>query len=196
MLFEQTITIYANTLMKLSQNFKKKLVETYEKNKYFKKILTVIKNIIDSFKHSMEIRFMLRNELIYYVFMPNSNRFCIPDALVQNVFELTYDKQHHDDFHQIYNRFDIVFIKHLTKLFKNYIKYCFICSINWIIRHKSFGELYFYNIFDIFYHMISMNFITVLFEIIIDFNIIFTMINKFIKKIMFILKKNIWNFVD
>ena len=183
--------MYADILIKFSQNFKKKLIETYEKNKYFKKMLTMIKNITDSFKHPMEIRFVLRNELIYYVFMSNSNRFCISDALVQNIFELTHNKQYHDDFHWIYNRFDIVFIKHLMKLFKNYIKYCFIYSINQIIHHKSFDELYFYNIFDIFYHMILMNFITVLFEIIIDFNIIFIMINKFIKKIMFILEKNI-----
>ena len=98
-LFEQTITMYANTLIKLSQNFKKKLVKTYEKNKYFKKMLTMIKNITDSFKHPMEIRFVLRNELIYYVFMSNSNRFCISDALVQNIFELTHNKQYHDDFH-------------------------------------------------------------------------------------------------
>ena len=81
-LFEQTITMYVDTLMKLSQNFKKKLVETYKKNKYFKKMLTVIKNIIDSFKHSMEIKFVFRNELIYYIFMFNPNRFCIPNALI------------------------------------------------------------------------------------------------------------------
>ena len=55
LLFEQTITMYANTLMKLSQNFKKKLIKTYEKNKYFKKILTMIKNIIDScYERSLE----------------------------------------------------------------------------------------------------------------------------------------------
>ena len=81
-LFEQTITMYANTLIKLSQNFKKKLVKTYEKNKYFKKMLTMIKNIIESSKHFMKIRFVFRNELIYHVFMFNSDRFCIPDALV------------------------------------------------------------------------------------------------------------------
>ena len=130
LLFEQTITMYTDTLMKFSQDFKKKLIETYEKNKYFKKMLTVIKKITDSFKHFMEIRFVLRNELIYYVFMSNPDRLCISDALVQNVFELAHDKQHHSDFHQIYTRLDTVFIKHLTKFFKNYIKYCFICSVN------------------------------------------------------------------
>ena len=81
-LFEQTITMYADTLVKLSQDFRKKLIEAYEKNKYFKKMLTMIKNITDSFKHSMEIRFVLRDELIYYIFMSNSDRLCIPDALV------------------------------------------------------------------------------------------------------------------
>ena len=90
----------------------------------------MIENITDSFKHFMEIKFVLKNELIYYVFMSNSNRFCIPDALVQDIFELTYDKQHHGDFHQIYNRFDTVVIKYLTKRFKNYMKYCFIYSVN------------------------------------------------------------------
>ena len=91
--------MYANTLMKLNQNFKKKLVKTYEKNKYFKKMLTVIKNITDNFKHFMKIKFVLRNELIYYIFMFNSDHFCISNVLIQNVFELAYDKQHHDDFH-------------------------------------------------------------------------------------------------
>ena len=98
-LFEQTITMYANTLIKFSQNFRKKLVETYEKNKYFKKMLTMIKNIIDNFKHFMKIRFVLKNELIYYIFMFNPNRLCIPNALIQNIFELTHNKQHHDGFH-------------------------------------------------------------------------------------------------
>ena len=84
--------MYADTLMKFNHDFKKKLIEAYEKNKYFKKMLIMIKNIIDSFKHFMEIRFMFKNELIYYIFMFNPNRFCIPDALVQDVFELAYDK--------------------------------------------------------------------------------------------------------
>ena len=59
----------------------------------------MIKNITDSFKHFMKIRFVLRNELIYYIFMFNPNRFCILNASTQNVFELTHDEQHHDDFH-------------------------------------------------------------------------------------------------
>ena len=91
--------MYANILMKLSQNFKKKLIKTYEKNKYFKKILTMIKNITDNFKHFMEIRFVFKNELIYYVFTFNSDRFCILNALIQNIFELAYNKQHHNGFH-------------------------------------------------------------------------------------------------
>ena len=190
-LFEQTITMYADTLVKLSQNFRKKLIEAYEKNKYFKKMLTMIKNITDSSKHLMGIRFVLRDELIYYIFMSNSNRFCIPDALIQNIFELVHDKQHHDGFHRIYNRLDTVFIKHLTKLLKNYIKYCFTCSINQIIRHKPFGELHFYNISDIFYHTISMDFVTVLSEIITGFNTMLTVTDKFTKKVMLIPKKDI-----
>ena len=35
LLFKQTITMYADTLMKLSQNFKKKLIETYKKKQIF-----------------------------------------------------------------------------------------------------------------------------------------------------------------
>ena len=85
--------------MKFNQNFRKKLVKTYEKNKYFKKMLTMIKNIIDNFKHFMKIRFVLKNELIYYIFMSNSDRFCISNALIQNIFESIYNKQHHNDFH-------------------------------------------------------------------------------------------------
>ena len=36
-LFEQTITMYADTLMKFSQNFKKKLIKTYFKKQIFQK---------------------------------------------------------------------------------------------------------------------------------------------------------------
>ena len=137
----------------------------------------------------MDLKFKMRDGVLYYI-NDNINKLCIFKALIQEVFEFVYDKIHHERFHRIYDRFHFVFIRQLTKHLRNYIKYCPIYSLHRTERHKFLGELHFINSSDISFHTINMDFVVILSEINANANTLFTIINKFSKKILLIPGKN------
>ena len=143
----------------------------------------------------MNIRFKLRDELIYYTnFNDDREKLCIFNALKREIFELTYDRQHYKEFHKTYNRIvNFIYMRHLLKHLRAYINYCSKCELNQIKRYKFYDNMIFINRSRILFYIIVMNFIMALLMIKKDFDNLFIMIDKFSKRILFIFEKIIYN---
>ena len=143
----------------------------------------------------MSIRFKLRDKLIYYTnFNDGRERLCIFNALKREIFELIYDRQHHEEFHRSYDRvINFVYMRHLSKHLRAYINHCSECGFNQIKRHKPYDNMIFIDRSGIPFHIIVMNFIMTLFMTKKGFDSLFTIIDKFSKRILFIFGRVTYN---
>ena len=145
--------------------------------------------IID--EQSRDIRFKLRNDLIYYTFEKNKKRLYISTIMKQKMFRVIHDLNIHDNFHRTYNRItNSIYIRQLIKRLHNYIDYCSKCQLNQIKRHFFYEFLQSIFISSIFFHIININFILILSNINSKkLNNAIIIICKFIKKIITLLDK-------
>ena len=203
---------YHVTLIKMSNDFKQRFKTVYTKNEQWKKILNVItlkqiitnqtQSIITNFaaetivdaKSSRDIRFKLRENLIYYASNENKKRLCVSIAMKQEIFKITHDLNNHDDFHRIYDKIvNSIYFKQFTKRLRNYIKHCSKCQLNQIKRHSFYESLQLIITSIISFHTLIIDFILKLsFMNSDDMNCIMTMTNKFIKKCMTLFDKFIY----
>ena len=108
----------------------------------------------------------------------------------KNIFQLVHDANAHVEIHRNYNRIiNIVFIFKLSEKLRRYIKHCFNCQLSQTIRHKSYDELMFVKSSSHFFHIIIINFIVDLFD---ELNVILTVTNKFFRRVLIIIEKNIY----
>ena len=156
--------------------------------------INIQKNDDDEFifkKLRIEINFVLKsNDIIYYL-NTNARRFCISKLMKQKMFRLTHNENQHVEIHRNHERiFDTLYISRFFKKIKKYIEHCFNCQLIQIKRHKSYDELMSIILFSTLFHIIIMNFILALSN---DLNIVFTMTNKYSKRVSLIVDKITYN---
>ena len=83
-----------------------------------------------------------------------------------------------------------LFISRLSRKIRRYIKYCLNCQLTQIKRYRLYEKLMFIVSSLYFFHIIIINFILTLFE---NLNIVLTIIDKFFRRITFIIDKFIYN---
>ena len=133
--------------------------------------------------------------MIYYTnFDDDRKKLCIFNALKREIFELIYDHQHYKEFYKTYNRIiNFIYMRHLSKHLRIYIDYYSKCELNQIKHHKFYENIIFINKSRISFHIIVINFIITLFITKKDFDNLFIMINKFLKRILLIFERVIYN---
>ena len=145
--------------------------------------------IKDDFK--TKIQFKHRNDLIYYIIENDRKRLCVFNFMKQKIFIMIHDFIHHDDFHRIYDKIaSSIYIRHLFKHFRIYIAHYSNCQFNQIKRYFIYDELTPMIISAISFHIITINFIITLSKIKKEYNMLLTIICKFIKRILLISNKN------
>ena len=187
--FEKNIT-----LMKINEKFSAVLKETYDSNDQWRKIRIKLKTRIDRLDIFDGIEFVLKDFQIYYASSETTSRLCIFWRLKKRIYALIHDNNHHCDFHRAYARIaDSLYIRHLTKRFRKYIKYCKKCMKNQTMRHASYEKLKFINIMTLLFHIIIIDFIVSMSEISNEMNAILFTIDKFFKRISFVAEKITWS---
>ncbi|OJD28893.1 uncharacterized protein BKCO1_1040008 [Diplodia corticola] len=90
-----------------------------------------------------EIRFFLRNGLIYFVDPEDGrHRLCVPKAVEQEVFTMAHDTQHHAGFWRAYLRIrQSILIHGMSRKLREYLKHCPQCQLCTTKRHRPYGEL-------------------------------------------------------
>ena len=191
---EQKLIFSKTSITKLSND--KSIIKTSKKrSNNSKKFIDVKTKFEMLFKRLRKFRIdidfeLISNDLIYYIDFEN-RRLCISNVMKKKVFKLMHDDNAHTSIHKCYNRLmKTLFIFRLSKKIRRYIEYCSNCQLTQIKRHRSYEKLMFIVSSSYFFHTIVMNFILTLFE---NLNVVLTIIDKFSRRIIFIIDKSIYN---
>ena len=155
------LPVYHTTLVEMSDDFKKRLIDAYQKDPQWIKILDLLK----SEELPPGLRFRKHRELIYITTLDHAGkqRLCIPESMQQEVFRLAHDGNFHAGFHTTYARISpSVYIKGLSKHLQTYLKHCPECQLNQTKRHPTYGELNPIATPPIPFHTVAMDFIVAL----------------------------------
>ena len=83
------------------------------------------------------------------------------------------------------------FIRKLSKKFQIYVTYCSQCQFNRIVKYSSYKVLRFIQLLIVLFYIVIINFILTLSTIMKnEFDVVLTIICKFIKRILFVSNKN------
>ena len=233
---EEEIYVFQNSFINMSENFRKKIIEDYSKEKMWRNLLTLLKNLVKrieqkqvvsitqtkqivsteivvmstnftsatskkefavdadenadelvSKKFRIDINFELSSDdLIYYV-EDNIRRLCIFNSVKMKIFRLIHDVNAHVDVHRFFNKIsNTLYISRLFKKIRRYVKHCSNCQMTQTKRHRLYDELMLITSSSYSFHIIAINFVLVLFD---ELNALFTIIDKYSRKIVLIIDK-------
>ena len=142
-------------------------------------------------KLRIEVDFELNSNDFMYNISIEVKRLCISLTVKQKVYRLIHDDAAHADIHRCYNRLaEILYISRLSRKLRRYIKHCSNCQLSQTKRHRSYDELVFIKSLPYSFYIIVINFILDLSE---KMNVIFTVIDKFSRRVFTIFGKFIYN---
>ena len=196
----QSVPVYHTTLVEMSDDFKKRLLEAYTKDPQWTKILDLLKPDKDGNLLELPegLRFRKHENLIYATTLDHAGkqRLCIPESMHQEVFQIAHDRNFHAGFHTTYARISpSVYIRGLSKHLQTYLKHCPECQLNQTKRHPTYGELNPISTPPIPFYTIAIDFIVALpyFD---GKNMLLTVTCKFTKKKLLIPGFDEWTASD
>lgn len=172
------------SLIEMDGDFAAVLEEVYRTDDQWFKIRAKLKTRVNGADTSDGIKFIFKDNHVYYALGGVIPRLCIPWALEKKVYVLAHDDNHHCGFHRAYVRVSgFLYIRHLSKRLRRYIKYCKTCLKDQTTRHASYEELNPIKILALSFHIITIDFILSLPETPDGMNSVFTTTDKFSKRI-------------
>ena len=177
---------YTEIFIKIFFNFKQIFIDVYQSEFYWFQIFAVAKS---EFKNFFKLCFMFKNKFFYYHVINKIDCFCVLKVLSKQIFKQLHDQKHHDEIQRTFNKLINVYIQHVIKHVKVYIKHCSTCNFNKTKHHRRYEKLRFFNMFDILFRIINLDFIINMF-IMNEFDLLLIIIDKFNKRILLILKIN------
>ena len=138
--------VYAfnQTIMIMNDEFRIKIIEDYQENKTYKKLLFIFCKLVASIKKKntlnkfiyTKINFVLQNELIYHI-KNNKKKLCISTLMKKMMLKIMHDNCNHAEHHRAYVKLsEMIYIYKLLKKLITYIRHCSACQLNQIRRHK------------------------------------------------------------
>ena len=199
--FSKETNAFQTSLIVMSDEFKKRLIDKYVENATWTKIIKALQNLEKRLKKErnpenasrynkdhIDMNFVIRQELIYH---KNRQRLCIFKSFDKDMFNLTHDKNQHSEINRCYARIsECLYISHLLRKLRQYVTHCFQCQLNQIKRHKSYEKLMLISSTSKSFHTISIDFVMTIFE---NLDSLLTIFCKFSKRVMIISKKFIYS---
>lgn len=191
----------ATSIVELSGDFKKRLIEGYETDPRWKRILDVLRrNQTLKNEDAATLPFERNKEgLIHYRDPEYGPRLCVPDydGLTKEVFQLTHDEMGHPGYHRTHERLTQgLYLHKLSSKLHDYIRHCPVCQLNQTPRHKPYGNLQPIITPPVPFYMITIDFILALPESKDGWNCVLSVTDKFSKRITFVPGKNTWKTAD
>jgi hypothetical protein len=122
-----TLNVYLEEeifLIEMINEFQKFFKKIYIQNTKWAKLLIKFRDRRNS-DDAKNIDFSLRDDFIYYTSIEKSFKFCILWFIKRNIYRIIHDDHHHCDFHRVYARvIESLYIRHLIKRLRRYIKHC------------------------------------------------------------------------
>ncbi len=180
-------------LIEMTDEFRKTLRRVYDENSQWSKLRQKLDDRKCSQNTSNDMKFVIRNNLIYYVSEEKTSRLCISWSKERDIYEMTHDNNHHCDFHRAYARiFEFLYIRHMIKRLRRYIHHCRFCLKKQTKRHLSYDELNLIKTMILFFHTIIIDFIVFLFMSQ-EYDALLTTTNKFFKRVNLTSEKENWD---
>ena len=193
--------LFIITLIEMKKIFRNRLLKDYIKNSVWRKIITLLnaQKQIDT-ENNATLSFYRKNDFIFRVddhtsdHVFQSRRLCISQSFIDEILDTFHDVVNdHFDFVKCYERMSIFyFIRDLFKQLRNYLRHCSNCQIYQIRRHKSYDFLQSILSISMLFHTFIIDFILILFKSREEFDVVMSIICKFFKRIICVLKKFIW----
>ena len=190
---EELDVLFTVFLMKMTSEFKEKLIKEYFMNSIWIKI----DKLITTFnQNDTNLFFVKIDELIYRKNSHNmffiSQRLCISKSLVKDILHIAHDVNHIDFDRTYLNVISFYYIKSLFTKINQYLKHCSKCVVNQTKRHKSYDSLQSIFSSSISFHTITIDFVLVMSSFHIDINNVMTTICKFFKRATIISDRDTW----
>ena len=181
-------------MIEINSEFKARMIDEYKKNFVYVKIFNMLN------KDSNKLSFLIENNILYRKKISDNcssfvfRRMCVFDFMIKDILTMTYDEfNEHVEFDRTYERIiNAWYIPELSRQLTDYLKHCFKCQINRIRRHKSYNSLQSILSSFISFHIFTIDFVLVLSISHTDINNVMTITDKFSKKVIIVLNKDIW----
>ena len=157
---------YAATLVEMSEDFKKKVLEGYEKDPAWQRIKTQIDMNEALGENAAKLRFERDPSTatspfqIYHVDkVTGHRRLCIPPSVVSEILEIGHGDGH-PGFARCYERISSSwYIRSLSKLLQEYLQHCPQCQVFQTRRHLPYGSMEIIDSPPVPFHTLAMDFI-------------------------------------
>ena len=178
---------YAVSLVQISDEFHKNLLQGYQNGRW-QRIIEMVKtndNLEDD--NAATLPYKLVDNLLYFDDSERGLRLCIPENLEKQVFQLAHDALGHPGYARTHERLTdrLLVLKLSTKLHK-YIRHCPQCQINQTPRHRLYSALQPIISPARPFHTMTLDFILGLPKSVTDDNTILSVTDKFSKAVTFI----------
>ena len=188
--------LFTAFMIEMNTDFKKRMIESYRKNSVFAKIL----NVFEKNKNNIKLFFIIENKLLYKKKISDEStsfilrKMCVSQFMIKDVFAMTHHEfNEHIEFDRIYERLtNSWYIRDLSKQLINYFKHCFECQINRIRKHKFYENLQSILSSSILFHILTIDFVLILFISHTSMNNVMSITDKFSKRITIVSSKNTW----
>ncbi|MGD0511075.1 MAG: hypothetical protein ABSA33_04505, partial [Candidatus Micrarchaeaceae archaeon] len=131
---------YTASLIKMSAEFKQRLVLGYQDDKAYSKILGQLRANDALHENKAALPFFIDGDVIWHD--DDIPRLCIPKSLIREILRLEHDYQGHFGFHRSFARISSqYFIRHLRRHLRSYIDHCAQCHRFQTTRHLPYGSL-------------------------------------------------------
>ena len=181
-------------MIEINSKLKAKMIDKYKKNFVYVKIFNMLS------KDSNKLSFLIENNILYRKKISDNcssfvfKRMCVFDFMIKDILAMTHDEfNEHVEFDRTYERItNAWYIRELSKQFTDYLKHCSKCQVYRTRRHKFYNSLQSILSSFIFFHTFIIDFVLVLSIFHIDMNNVMTITDKFNKRIIIVLDKDIW----
>ena len=198
------IDCYPVALLELSNEFKQRIIESYQRGP-FKRIINTLKLEREN-ASPVKLLYRFRDGLFYlklrgrgvklYILKTTSDKE-LHNGLEREVFRLTHDLISHPGYNRTYERLaESIHIMNLSKKLHEWIRHCPQCQINQTTRHRLYKTLQLIILLGKPFHTLTMDFILALFTTKEEFNCILTITDKFSKVITLLLNKKTYLGLD
>ena len=141
--------------------------------------------------------FIICKSLLYYK-RAEADHLVIFTTMRDEIFRLTHNENSYIRLYQCYQQiFKSLYVYRFTHYLKKYLQHCSACQLNQIKHHCLYNALTSITSLNLSFHTVIMNFIDGLSEVkLIEYNIILSVMNKFLKRITLLLDKDIHTAVN
>ena len=180
-----TTSVYFIIIVHMAEELKTKIINNYA-NYYFKIIDFIIANNELDF-YATNFFYVFKKGFLYYKNFEKKLRFCIPDSMIKKIFEQTHDQSGHLGFAATHKRIiKSFYIFKLSEKLCDYIRNYSQCQLNQTFHHSFYETLQSIIGFSKSFHIITIDFIVILFESKKNkFDCVMSITDKFLKNIHF-----------